>query len=247
MLSVRSRRRRVLVAEMEGEVVGFAIAYRHRDTAYVDSIAVDPGFRGAGIGKVLLDTLEKTLVEDGANLIALSVKDGNKRALDFYLRNGYTLKGIILLMKCDVNALPLAEAAGFSLKRVKAGSLRKLKNFKPTTWWSSLTEPVDRLIYKRFVKAEDALLAYKNGRLRGVLEFSVDSEILADYVALSSYTATDALKTLLAGLRRVGLEVGASTVAVPVDASKKFLVEAFLESGFRTLSTEYLAVKDLSE
>jgi len=39
MIKVRSRRRKVLVAELGGEVVGFAIAYRYGDLAYIDSVA----------------------------------------------------------------------------------------------------------------------------------------------------------------------------------------------------------------
>jgi len=47
-------------------------------------------------------------------------------------------------------------------------------------------------------------------------------------------------------VRGVGLEAGVSTVTVPVDASKRLLVEALLKSGFRTVGSEYLAVKELA-
>jgi ribosomal protein S18 acetylase RimI-like enzyme len=246
MIKVRSRRRKVLVAELGGEVVGFAIAYRYGDLAYIDSIAVKPEARGAGVGSKLLAELERALKSDGAELVALSVKDGNKRALDFYLRNGYSLKGVILLLSSPVASLPSAAAEGFEVRRRRAGSLSRLKRFKPSTWWSTLTEPVDRLIYKRFIRGEEALVAYKGRRVKGVLEYSLDSELYADYIALSSYTALDALRTLLAGVKSVGLEAGVSTVTVPVDASKKLLVEALLKSGFRTVGSEYLAVKELA-
>ena len=246
IIRVRSRRRKVLVAELGGEVVGFAIAYRHRNLAYIDSIAVKPEARGAGVGSRLLAELERALKAEGAELVALSVKDENKRALDFYLRNGYSLKGVILLLSCSIADLPSTAAEGFAVKRGRAGSLSRLKRFKPSTWWSTLTEPVDRLIYKRFIRSEEALVAYKGRRVKGVLEYSLDRKLCADYIALSSYTALDALRTLLAGVRGVGLEAGVSTVTVPVDASKKLLVEALLKSGFRTIGSEYLAVKELA-
>jgi len=246
MIRVRSRRRKVLVAELGGEVVGFAVAYRYRNLAYIDSIAVKPEARGAGVGSRLLAELERALKDKGSELVALSVKDRNKRALDFYLRNGYSLKGVILLLSCAVADLPDTAAEGFTVKRRRAGSLSRLRRFKPSTWWSTLTEPVDRLIYKRFVRSEEALVAYKGKRIKGVLEYSLGSELYADYIALSSYTALDALRTLLAGVKSVGLEAGVSTVTVPVDASKKLLVEALLKSGFRTVGSEYLAVKELA-
>lgn len=245
MIRVRSRRRKVLVAELGGEVVGFAIAYRYRDIAYIDSIAVKPEARGAGVGSALLAELERELKSEGAELVALSVKDGNKRALDFYLRNGYSLKGVVLIMSAPVAKLPAEGAEGFSVKLRRAGSLSRLKRFKPSTWWSTLTEPVDRLIYRRFVEAEEALVAYKGRRAKGILEFSIDTELYADYIALSSYMALDALRTLLAGARRLGLQAGVEKVTVPVDSSKRLLVEALLRSGFHTVGSEYLAFKEL--
>lgn len=243
LLSVRSRRRKVLVAEHEGRVVGFAIAYRYRRLAYIDSIAVKPECRSLGVGSRLLAALEGELKREGAEVVALSVKDSNKRALDFYLRNGYQLKGVVLIMSGPTEALPAEASTSFTLGYQRAGSLRSSK-FKPSTWWSSLTEPVDRLVYRRY-PVEEALLAYKGRRLRGVAEFSLDDELYVDYMALSSYSAVEALEALLTGLRRTGMERGAKAVVIPVDASKKLLVEHLLANGFRTVGTEYLSVKEL--
>ncbi|MEM1522332.1 MAG: GNAT family N-acetyltransferase [Thermofilaceae archaeon] len=243
LLSVRSRRRKVLVAEYDGQLAGFAIAYRYRRLAYIDSIAVKPECRSMGVGSRLLAYLEDELRRDGAEVVALSVKDSNKRALDFYLRNGYQLRGIVLIMSAPVEALPARASDAFTLKRRQAGVLRSSK-FKPSTWWSSLTEPVDRLVYRKY-PVEEALLAYKGRRLRGVAEFSLDDELYVDYMALSSYSALEALKALLVGLRQVGLEQGARAVVIPIDASKRLIVENLLANGLRTVGTEYLSVKEL--
>lgn len=245
LLKVQSRRRKILVAELQGDVVGFAIAYKYRDTAYIDSIAVKSGYRGLGIGGRLLSELERVLAEAGAESVALSVKDGNKKALDFYLRKGYALKGVILIMSADVDALPDSFSDRFTLKRRRAGSLGKVRSFKAATWWSTLTEPVDRLIYRRYLREEEALLAYRGNRLKGLVEFALDRELFADYMALASYQAVDVLQALLSGLKSVSREAGAKVVTAPVDASKRRIVEALLANGFKTVSAEYLAVKEL--
>lgn len=247
MVRVRSRRRKILVAELGGEVVGFAVAYRYRGAAYVDSIAVEPRLRGHGIGSALLDELERELRGEGAELVALSVKDENKRALNFYLRRGYSVRGVILTLMASIEALPEELPVGYSLRRGKAGEVELARKFRAATWWSTMTEPVDRLIYRKFRRAGDeAVLAYR-GRLRGVAEFSLGREVSVNYIALSSYQATSALRALLSGLRAAGTEAGAEEVAVPVDGSKRKFIEALLEAEFKTSEAEYLLVKELSE
>ncbi|MEM0494300.1 MAG: GNAT family N-acetyltransferase [Thermofilum sp.] len=247
MLSVRSRRRKVLVAEVGGEVAGFVIAYKRRSQAYVDSLAVDPAFRDKGIGGRLLEDLESVLKSEGVERVALSVKEGNFRALDFYLRRGYSVLGVILIMSAEPAKLPESLPNGYALKLKRASVLGRLRSFKPTTWWSTLTEPVDRMVYKRYQGGEEVLLAYRGKRVRGLAEFTADDELLVDYMAISSYSSLEALRALLHGLRSVSVEKGSERVVIPVDASKEVIVEELYRSGFRTHRTEYLLAKDLEE
>lgn len=247
MLSVRSRRRKVLVAEVGGRVAGFVIAYKRRSQAYVDSIAVDPGFRDRGVGGKLLESLEEAFRSEKVRRIALSVKEGNFRALDFYLRRGYSVSGVILVMSAEPAKLPETPPEGYALKLKSTGVLSRLRSFKPTTWWSTLTEPVDRMVYKRYQNSEEVLLAYKGKRVRGLAEFSADGELLVDYIAISSYSSLEALRALLHGLRNASFERGCDKVVIPVDASKEVIVEELYRSGFRTHRTEYLLAKDLVE
>ncbi|ABL79039.1 GCN5-related N-acetyltransferase [Thermofilum pendens Hrk 5] len=247
MLSVRSSRRIVLVAERGSEVLGFVIAYKHRERAYVDSLAVDPAYRDLGIGGRLLSGLEELLAKRGVERIALSVKDSNLRALDFYLRRGYGVVGLILFMYARTGSLPAEAPPGYELRLRDAPLRGRLKRYKPTTMWSTLTEPVDRMIYKKYGAGEKTLTAYKSGRVRGVAEFSADDEVFADYVALSSYSSVEALRALLKGFRDFGLEAGIDTLVIPVDSSKQVVVEELSRSGFRTLKTEYLLEKELAE
>lgn len=247
MLSVRSARRKVFVAELGGTVAGFVIAYKRRKQAYVDSLAVSPEFRDKGIGGKLLEFLEGVLRAEGVKRIALSVKEGNSRALDFYLKRGYSVSGLILILSADPSRLPRAPPDGYTLKLRSATALGRLRSFKPTTWWGTLTEPVDRMVYKRYKSGEEVLIAYKGKRVRGLAEFTADDELLVDYIALSSYSSLEALRALLHGLREVSVSRGSRRVVIPVDASKEVIVEELYRSGFRVHKTEYLLVKDLEE
>uniref|UniRef100_A0A7J3X5Z1 GNAT family N-acetyltransferase n=1 Tax=Thermofilum pendens TaxID=2269 RepID=A0A7J3X5Z1_THEPE len=247
MLSVRSRRRKALVAEVGGRVVGFVISYKRRGQAYIDSLAVDPDYRDLGIGSRLISELENLLVSEGVERVALSVKEGNLRALDFYLKRGYSVRGVILLLAADPQRLPEKAPKGFELRRRSASSISRLRSFKPTTWWSTLTEPVDRMVYKRYKGCEEALLAYKGRRVRGLAEFSVDDELFVDYIALSSYGSLEALRALLNGLRRAAEEASARIVTIPVDSSKEVIVEELSKTGFGVSKTEYLLAKELQD
>lgn len=245
MISVRSRRRKVLVAEVDGRVVGFIIAYKYREQAYIDSLAVDPDFRDMGIGGRLIQAVEELLAIERVERIALSVKEGNLRALDFYLRRGYKVKGVILFLSADPARLTERPADGFTLKLKRASSIGRLKSFKPATWWSTLTEPVDRMVYKRYSAGEQALLAYKGTRVKGLAEFSVDDELFVDYIALSSYGSLEALWALVSGLRSIAIQAGVKLITIPVDSTKESIVEELYKAGFRAHKTEYLLTKEL--
>ncbi|MGC8986730.1 GNAT family N-acetyltransferase [Infirmifilum sp.] len=247
MIGVRSRRRKVLVAEVNGRVVGFIIAYKYRELAYIDSLAVDPDYRDMGIGGKLIQAVEELLKREDVERVALSVKEGNLRALDFYLKRGYNVKGVILFLAADPSRLVEMPMNAFTLKLKKASSIRRLKSFKPTTWWSTLTEPVDRMVYKRYSTGEKALLVYRGTRVKGLAEFSMDDELFIDYVALSSYSSIDALWALLNGLRSIALQSDIHLITIPVDSTKEKIVEELYKAGFRAHKTEYLLEKDLGD
>jgi len=86
-----------LVAEVEGEVVGFAIYRIERSLNIVGhllNIAVHPNYRGRGIGSALLRQFEKEALDRGATHVYLEVRRSNVRAQRFYLRWGYRVVGV---------------------------------------------------------------------------------------------------------------------------------------------------------
>jgi GNAT superfamily N-acetyltransferase len=79
-----------LVAEAEGEVVGFALYFLNFSTwegvhgIYLEDLYVQPIHRGSGLGKALLRTLAAIAVERGYARFEWWVLDWNTPSIDFY-------------------------------------------------------------------------------------------------------------------------------------------------------------------
>lgn len=74
-------------------VIGFAVGRALPDEAELLLIAVDPGQRREGVGRLLLTTLEARLAESGARVMHLEVRASNHAAQRFYAALGYTVSG----------------------------------------------------------------------------------------------------------------------------------------------------------
>jgi ribosomal-protein-alanine N-acetyltransferase len=87
--SIRAPNVNVLVARIHENIAGFAIMRYGDDDAHLDLLAVAPPFRRAGVGRQLLEWLEKCAVVAGIFSVALEVRAGNEGAQLFYQRMGY--------------------------------------------------------------------------------------------------------------------------------------------------------------
>ena len=81
----------VLVASVHSKIAGFAIMRYGDDDAHLDLLAVAPPYRRAGIGRQLLEWLEKCAVVAGIFSVVLEVRVGNEGAQLFYKRMGYRM------------------------------------------------------------------------------------------------------------------------------------------------------------
>lgn len=87
----------VLVAEIAGEVIGYAYAaiegYDYMalrgPAAVLNDIVVDSAHRGRGIGLALLDAMMTDLESRGAPMVVLSTADRNEAAQRFFSRAGF--------------------------------------------------------------------------------------------------------------------------------------------------------------
>ena len=79
----------VYVAEVEGEIVGFANYSKVRDGGKVELAAIylHPEFQGRGIGTALIQQAVKEL--DGIKEIYINVEKGNKIGMNFYEAKGF--------------------------------------------------------------------------------------------------------------------------------------------------------------
>ena len=83
-----------MVAEVDGEVVAFALYFTNFSTflarpgLYLEDLYVRPARRGAGIGEAMLKRLATLATERGYGRFEWSVLDWNEGAIRFYERMG---------------------------------------------------------------------------------------------------------------------------------------------------------------
>lgn len=89
---LRSPYARFVVDEIDGEIIGYAIAHHlpGNDVADVYNIAVAESHRGRGRGAVLFDDVIAWCREQGATAIMLEVRADNTGAQALYTSRGFT-------------------------------------------------------------------------------------------------------------------------------------------------------------
>ena len=89
LVSIREPDTNVLVARDGERLAGFGIMSYGRTDAHLQLFAVHPEQRRQGLGRRLLEWLEKPAVIGGLSVIWLEVRAGNTGAILFYERLGY--------------------------------------------------------------------------------------------------------------------------------------------------------------
>jgi len=85
----------VLVAEADSTVVGYAIVWFENHDSHILNIAVSPDFRKRGVGNRIVDEVVKRSREKNCRRLYLEVRRRNRRARDFYLGRGFTVKKMV--------------------------------------------------------------------------------------------------------------------------------------------------------
>lgn len=94
----------VLTARVGGKLVGFAIMQFSDETAHLNLLAVEPAYEQFGIGRRLVEWLEKTAATAGTFDIALEVREGNVGARWFYRKLGYREDRCIVGYYCRIES-----------------------------------------------------------------------------------------------------------------------------------------------
>ncbi|PMP74193.1 MAG: hypothetical protein C0180_04780 [Aciduliprofundum sp.] len=68
---------------------GYISFFFEDDSCHVESIGVLPGEKGKGIGRALMESMEKICRESGKKKVVLEVREKNFRAIAFYEKLGY--------------------------------------------------------------------------------------------------------------------------------------------------------------
>ena len=80
-----------LVAEVNGNIVGYAVVDNWTDQQHLVSIAVSAALRKKGIGQALLNGITERLHEGP---LGLEVRKSNFAAIELYHKNGFTDTGM---------------------------------------------------------------------------------------------------------------------------------------------------------
>lgn len=116
-----SRYAEVILAEVEGEAVGFALFFHNFSTflcrpgLYLEDLFVKEEFRGKGIGLALISAVGKIAVERGCGRVEWSVLDWNTPSIEFY------------------QSLGAAQNEGWNLMRVSGEGIDGLATASPVT------------------------------------------------------------------------------------------------------------------
>lgn len=96
----------IMVAEINNTIVG-AVVYlvkeklennytNYRKVLFIEALVVDVNYRKNGIGKILMQRMEKIAKENGCSSIELNVWAFNDEAIKFYESIGMSVKTMIL-------------------------------------------------------------------------------------------------------------------------------------------------------
>jgi ribosomal protein S18 acetylase RimI-like enzyme len=88
-----------LVGVADGAVMASVMAGYEGHRGWMNYLAVAPGFRGRGLGRLLVLEVERLLLERGCPKVNLQVRATNPEAVAFYRRLGYAQDESISLGK----------------------------------------------------------------------------------------------------------------------------------------------------
>lgn len=93
--SVRSRRANVVVARDGDRIAGFGIMRYGDEDAHLDLLGVAVDYQRRGLGRRLVEWLEKPALLGGISVVLLEVRQRNQTGQVFYERLGYRKAEII--------------------------------------------------------------------------------------------------------------------------------------------------------
>lgn len=90
---LRRRDSDLFVADIKGEIAGYAVFWAVMDQGELGNVAVDESQRGMGIGSKLIKAVLERAADRGVREIFLEVRKSNVRAQDLYKTFGFSEVG----------------------------------------------------------------------------------------------------------------------------------------------------------
>ena len=82
-----------IVAEVDGEIIGFGGFWQVIDEAHITNIAVMADYRQTGVGQNIINAMLAQALAKGCVAMTLEVRGDNQPAINFYLKNQFTREG----------------------------------------------------------------------------------------------------------------------------------------------------------
>jgi len=92
------------VAEILGEVIGYAVGSVSDDAGELNSLAVEPGFRNLGIGRKLVERVLEEFRVQGLRTCSLKVRITNGSAVRLYASVGFQIVKTVESLEPGVDA-----------------------------------------------------------------------------------------------------------------------------------------------
>lgn len=78
-----------VIAESGGRMVGSLLGTHDGRKGWINRLAVTPEFRGLGVGRMLVEEVEKRLSEAGIEITACLIEQWNSESMEFFEKLGY--------------------------------------------------------------------------------------------------------------------------------------------------------------
>jgi ribosomal-protein-alanine N-acetyltransferase len=84
----------VAVSDPDRKIIGYVLFWLIDDEAQINNVAVNPDYRGKGIGEELIRFALDKIRHLGGTFVTLEVRQSNTAAIKLYLKLGFTELGV---------------------------------------------------------------------------------------------------------------------------------------------------------
>jgi GNAT superfamily N-acetyltransferase len=103
----------VIVSERRGQIVGFLVFRREQEHMYIDQINIRKSEQGKGIGRALVEYIERLAIEGGLTRIETDTTENAQgvpwKSYNFWLRMGFRDTGERLKTEWDFKTMPFVK------------------------------------------------------------------------------------------------------------------------------------------